>query len=182
LLIVLVRIFTNEGAIVDELQSRDLTDVEGRADIIMYMDVSCEHSQEGWDKMLKLKQTYGDNLGIRVRHFPLSMEAVGAANAVQCASDQGKHMDYTTRIFDNQDKLDSNSLKNYGWAEGLDVFMFHDCIDNSTYLERIKQDLKDGYEEGVRSTPTFFVEDQMLVGVKTYSEFQSLIDSELGIQ
>ncbi len=131
--------------------------------------------------MLNLKSVYGDTVDIKVRQFPMSMDDVMVANAVLCANDQNLQMQYISRLFDNQDKLDENSLKNYAWAEGLDVVAFHDCFDNREHLEKIKQDIKDGYEMGVRSTPVFFVDGKMLTGVHPISDFQSIIDEKLDI-
>ncbi len=182
LLIVLIKVFTGQGTpATGDITERNLSTVNGSATINMYIDIPCQYSKEAWDTMLKLKEIYGDSLTINVKQFPMSMDDVTVANAVLCANEQKMQMQYISRLFANQSKLDENSLKNYAWAEGLDVVTFQDCMNTTRYIDRIRADIKEGYEMGVRSTPVFFVDGQMLVGVQPIDKFQTLIDEKLGI-
>ena len=157
LLVVLVRIFTQAPA-------------EGPETVDMFIDVTCEYAGEAWGTMLELKELEPDAV-IMIKHFPMSMEAVQAANAVQCARDQNLHMQYAERLF-NSTEFDLNSLKNYGWAEGIgDLEAFHACIDEQTHIELVKADLAEGIERGVNSTPTFFVDGRKAVGLQPLSFF-----------
>ena len=147
----------------------------------MYMDFSCEHCSDSWEKLINLKKTYEDNLLIKVKHFPTTVESIDIANAVNCAKDQGRHMQYIQRLFDNRDTLDVNSLKNFAWAEGLDIILFHSCVDEQQHKDKIASDVQEGYDKGVRSSPTFFIDDEMVVGSQSESFFSGKIDSKLGL-
>ncbi|MBS3053121.1 MAG: DsbA family protein [Candidatus Aenigmarchaeota archaeon] len=117
------------------------------------------------------------------RHFPLAQThqyAQKAAEASECASDQGKFWEYHDRLFDNQNALFPASLKKYAADIGLDRAAFDACLDSGAMASRVKADFEDGQGRGVRSTPTFFVNNVMIVGAQPFSSFKQAIESELG--
>ena len=163
------------------IDAKDLEGINGTVTLEMYMDFSCEHCSDSWESLINLKKVYGDNLVIKVKHFPTTIESIDIANAVNCAKDQGRHMQYIQRLFNNKESLDVNSLKNFAWAEGLDIILFHECIDEQSHKDKIAQDVQEGYDKGVRSSPTFFINDEMVVGAQSESFFSQKIDSNLGL-
>ena len=60
-------------------------------------------------------------------------------------------------LFDNQEHLKLNQLRNY--AERLQLDMTHYAADmtDHVYLQRIREHEQSGRESGVRGTPTLFV-------------------------
>jgi len=170
-----VKVFTGAPA------ERDLSAINTTVQMDVYMDFTCKYASETWDTMLKLKEVYGDNLRVRVRHFPTGLEGVDVASGIQCARDQSLHMQYINTIFDNTDALDMNSLKNYAWKTGLDVIAFQKCVDDKTHIDRVKEDFSEGVDMGVRSTPTYVIDGEILVGTKTISRMQDEIDTRFGI-
>jgi len=182
LLLVLVKVFTEEDN--NKAIERDLEKAQGYVEIEMYIDYSCPHSKDAWDNMLKLKDVYKDYLGIKVKHYPLSAEDVKIGNAVHCSRAENKHMGYVDRILNEQIGLDDNNLKNFAWAEGIDgtaLLDFHKCVDDMEKKEKIKEEFQEGYAKGVRSTPTFFIDGEMVTGSQSISYFQNIIDEKLGL-
>ena len=117
------------------------------------------------------------------RHFPLSQVhsyAEKAAEASECAADQGKFWEYHNKLFENQKSLYLNSLKQYASDIGLNSTQFNTCLDSGVMQQRVSQDYKAGASSGVSSTPTFFVNDKKVEGAQPFSAFQSAIDSQLG--
>ncbi|NIO22697.1 MAG: thioredoxin domain-containing protein, partial [Candidatus Aenigmarchaeota archaeon] len=47
------------------------------------------------------------------------------------------------------------------------------------YKSKVDSDFREAFEIGVYGTPTFFINDQVVVGPKTFNEFRQIIDSEL---
>jgi len=176
LLLVLVRIFTGQAP-----AERDLTNVQGVVDLEVYMDFDCRYAPQTWQTLLDLKQVYGDHLTVSVQHFPMSMESLQTSNAIQCANDQKMHMDYIARLLENMDSHDIESLKKYGWAEGLEPLEFYNCVDEGTHLEKVKSDLSEGLDMGVRESPTFFIDGEMVEGTLSTVSFEERIDQQLGI-
>lgn len=128
------------------------------------------------------------------RHFPIGTvhsRAAKAAEAAECAYDQGKFWEYhdilferqTTpgvgSLFEHRTALDVESLKNYAVELGLDVETFNQCLDSGEKTEIIRQDIQDGRRYGLRGTPTFFVNGRMLPGALPLATFESFIDAAL---
>ena len=42
--------------------------------------------------------------------------------------------------------------------------------------------IKEGYEKGVRSIPTFFIDGEMIVGARQFAYFEPIVDENLGIE
>jgi len=145
-----------------------------------YLDYSCEYSSDAWNELLNLKGIYGENLDIKIVDFPMSAEDVVVGNAVQCARAQKKHMSFINRIL-SEETLDAEKLKKLGWAEGLDINQFYECVDSMEYKENVKKDFVTAYEKGVRASPTFFIDDKMITGLQTLEFFENLIDEKLGV-
>ncbi len=179
LLLVLVKVFTGNTASPET--GINMTAVNGTVEMRAYLDFTCQYSPEAWDTLIGLKEKYGDNLVVRIRYFPMSMESVVVSNAVQCAWDQGKHMEFIERIFAEEGNLSIDAMKNIAWAVGLDRNIFDACVDDHSHLEDVKNSLKEGIDSGARSSPTFYVDGQEIVGVRPIEFYQNIIDQKLGI-
>lgn len=177
LLLILVKVFTAQVPVDNK---HNLTDVTGTVTMEAYLDYSCEYSSDAWNELLNLKGIYGKNLDIKIVNFPMSAEDVVIGNAVQCARAQKKHMSFINRIL-SEENLDAEKLKKLGWAEGLDINQFYECIDSMQYKENVKKDFVAAYEKGVRASPTFFIDDKMITGLQTPEFFENIIDKKLGI-
>lgn len=121
------------------------------------------------------------------RDFPLDNHehAQKAAEAAQCAGEQGKFWEMHDKLFDNQKALEVSNLKKYAKALGLNMARFEQCLDTGKYAEEVLKDLADGREAGVSGTPTFYIgytSEGMTVqaipvrGAVPYSTFKQIFD------
>ena len=115
------------------------------------------------------------------RDFPLPMhsEAQIAAEAGQCAQEQGKFWEYHDKMFENQRQLTSDKLKEYAGALGLDTGAFNECLDSGRFREQVSTDHREGQQAGVTGTPAFFINGRFLNGAQPYEAFKKIIDEEL---
>lgn len=115
------------------------------------------------------------------RDFPLAMhsDAQGAAEAANCASDQGKFWEYHDKLFENQRALSTDSLKKYAVDLQLDSQEFDACLDSGKYTEDVQSDLLNGQALGVTGTPAFFINGRFLNGAQPFEMFAQIIDEEL---
>src|SRR3989344_1266321 len=115
------------------------------------------------------------------RDFPLDIHknSQKAAEAAECAGEQGKFWEYHDRLFENQGLLDINSLKVYALEIGLDINKFNECLDSEKMEDEVKKDLEDGKKYGVRGTPAFFVNGKLISGAQSFSVIEKVINEEL---
>jgi len=102
-----------------------------------------------------------------------------AAEASECAAEQGKFWQYHDRLFDDPSRLSGTELKQQAAAVGVDMTRFNTCVDSRKYKAQVDADLKDGDEAGVNGTPAFFINGRMLSGAQPFEAFKRIIDEEL---
>ncbi len=127
-------------------------------------------------------ETYGDQIKFVVRDFPLNSihpYAQKAAEATECADDQGKFWEYHDLVFANQNAIDVDSLKGYAAELGLDTGTFDECLDEGKHSSEVGNDLEDGRASGVTGTPAFIINGQLVSGAQPFTVFQQVIDAAL---
>ena len=81
--------------------------------------------------------------------------AFKAAEAANCAGEQGRYWEMHNRLFENQTKLDP--LTPHAEAVGIDVSKFEECLNSGRQAAAIRRDIAAAQQAGVTGTPTFFL-------------------------
>ncbi len=152
--------------------------------IIEFSEYQCPFCKRFFEQTLpQIEENYIETGKVRYvfRDFPLSFHqyAQKAAEASECADEQGKFWEYHDKLFENQDALDINSLKQYAKDLGLDTAKFSSCLDSGKMASEVEKDFTDGSEYGVGGTPGFFINGIKVVGAQPYSVFEEIIEQEL---
>jgi len=108
-------------------------------------------------------------------HFPLSYHknAFIAAEASECAGDQGMFFEYLDTIFANQPSLSEDYLNSVADSLSLDRTKFNACMDNHDNKAKILSHMAEGKRRGLPGTPTFYVDGQQVQwsGVETFKSY-----------
>jgi len=151
--------------------------------MIEFADFQCPYCGRFHAQTLPLiLKEYGDRVRLVYRDFPLTSihpYAEKAAEAGECAHEQGKFWEYHDILYLNQTALDRASLGRYAQNAGLDTAQFDSCLDSGKYESEVAGDLRDGAAAGVQGTPAFFVNGRLISGAQPYSVFKSAIDAAL---
>jgi len=153
--------------------------------IIEFGDFQCTYCQQERAVIKQLLADYGNKILFIFRDFPLIVDhpdSGNAALAADCANDQGKYWEMSDLLFANPDKINAESLKTWAVQLGLDTFEFGTCVDTAKYQKKIETDLLEGYNAGVRATPTFFINGYKVEGAVPLAVFEQIIASELARQ
>lgn len=143
---------------------------------------SCPYTKQAVPTVKQLISYYGDNVRFVYKDFPVSSSHEGAqeaAEASHCAHEQDKYWEYHDLLFDNQGKTDFEDLVGFASDLNLDMDQFSECLTSHKYKPKVDSDFREAFEVGVYGTPTFFINDQVLVGPKSFNEFKVIIDNEL---
>jgi protein-disulfide isomerase len=153
-------------------------------ELIEFSDFQCPYCLRAHPVLKQVLSTYGDRIRFVYRNYPLPSHpnARPAAEAAQCAAEQGKFWPYHDRLFGDQSKLGDDDLKASAAALGMDAAKFNACFDAHKYKERVEADVQAGNEAGVNGTPAFFVNGRMLSGAQPFDEFKRVIDEELALK
>jgi protein-disulfide isomerase len=130
------------------------------ATIIMFSDFQCSACAAVHPVLKRVISEYKDKTRFVVRDFPLTAihaNAFAAAQAANAANAQGKFFEYVELLYNNQNRLDDASLKEYATKIGLDRKRFDADLDSGKFASEVRKDMADGEKYGVNSTPTIFV-------------------------
>jgi protein-disulfide isomerase len=95
-----------------------------------------------------------------------------AAEATECADEQGKFWEYHDLVFANQSAIDVDSLKGYAEQLGLDTATFNDCLDNGEQSAEVEKDVQDAQSYGASGTPAFFINGRLVSGALPFEDYQ----------
>ncbi len=120
------------------------------------------------------------DVAVVFKHFPLNFhkEAMPAAIAAECASDQGKFWEMHDLLFANQKDLGAAKYPEWAKQVGLNEAKFKDCFDNQKTKDRVEADMAEARKAGVRGTPTLFINGRKFTSPSGYNlnAFTSVVD------
>lgn len=108
-----------------------------------------------------------------------------AAEASECANEQGKFWSFYNWMFEHQASesdtayYSADNLIKYAVGVGLNKAKFTQCLNNHKYAAQVVKDLRDGQAAGVDGTPTIFINGMPLVGAQPYATVKAAIDQVL---
>jgi len=151
--------------------------------IIEFSDYQCPYCKRWYDEVYtQLQELYPGQIRFVYRDFPLTSihpEAVPAANAANCAGEQGKYYEFHNAVFESKYGLGEEAYLKYAADLGLDTDEFAACVEEERYVDEVMADLDWAANLGVQSTPTFFINGIPLVGAQPLDTFTLVINWEL---
>lgn len=136
--------------------------------------------REEYIKTGKVKMVYRD-------FAFLGDESDVAAQAAECAKDQGKFWLYHDALFEaeiadgaeNNGNLTSTLFLDIASRLDMDTQAFESCFGSKKYADRVFEATRVAQNLGVNATPTVFVNERKIQGAQAYEQFASVIDSFL---
>lgn len=149
--------------------------------IVEFSDFFCSFCKRHFDQTFApILENYGSYIRYIYRDFArLTPESALASNAAQCAFEQGKFWEIRAAFFENQSELGREFYLQTAEDFALDIDEYTACLDEGRYIDEVDIDGFDGQIAGVRGTPGFFINGQILSGAQPYSIFERMIQREL---
>jgi protein-disulfide isomerase len=177
---------SNPSSTLTELNAADrpyLGPEDAPVTVVEFTDYQCPFCGQHFRETLpRLLSEYESEIKYVVFNYPLSSihpRAQKAAEAAECAYDQGKFWEYRALLFQNQQDLDVESLKKYARDIGLNAETFTTCVESGDKEQQVLRDYGVGKNQGVNGTPTFFINGKKLSGAQPIDAFKALIDATL---
>ncbi|MDO8398162.1 MAG: DsbA family protein [Bradyrhizobium sp.] len=157
--------------------------------ITEYASMTCGHCAHFNETVFpKIKSEYIDSGKIRwvFREFPLDIKAAAGSMLARCIAkdDAGKYFAVIDMLFKQQtdwvSKNTTETLTRIGKQAGLSQQAIEDCLKDQALLDKIAADQKFASEVlKVNSTPTFFINGEMVKGATSFEEFDKKIKALL---
>ncbi len=151
---------------------------EAKVVVVEFGDFQCPFCKQSEPILKQVMEKYGDKIYFMFRDYPITSihpEALAAAEAANCAEQQGQFWDYHDQLYARQDELSSATYRSIAEALGLDMPKFNICLNTHATRAEITADAADGANLGVRGTPTFFINGQMFPGVLKFDFWDKVL-------
>jgi protein-disulfide isomerase len=118
---------------------------------------------------------------------PDENEATLAAEAAECANDQGRYWEYHYKLYaeqagENRGAFLPDRLKQFASDLGLDRDEFDACLDSHKHMDLIVEERNQASEAGANGTPSFLIDGELVVGFMSFDEFSQHIEAALAGQ
>lgn len=133
-------------------------------------DFGCPSCQDWHNQGIftRIMEQFDGQLKMEWRDLPIIFPpySISAAEAGQCAYDQGKFWEFHDVTFKREEysALRDNDLTNYAAITGLDMEEFEQCFKSRSHRETVNLDWDVARGLGLRGTPSFLVNDQVVIG------------------
>jgi protein-disulfide isomerase len=160
----------------------------GKADatvtVVEFTDYQCPFCRQHFSTTYaQLMQQYGDRIKYVVMNYPipdLHPFALQAAEAAECAREQGKFWPMHDRLFAT-DALDAGSLTRLAGESGADKGKFNACIQKGAMKTLVQQHIDQAVQLGINGTPVFFVNGRRIEGAVPVTVFSQYIEQALAV-
>jgi len=149
--------------------------------ITEYSDFQCPACGYAEPIVRTLRAEYKDRVAFRYVHFPLTNlhpNAFAAAEASECANDQGQFWQYHDKLFENQNDLGRDLYLKIAGQLSLNITSFKACIDSNAKKSDVEKDLSESLSKNLKGTPSFFVNDKPVENY-AYDSFKKMIEDAL---
>lgn len=155
--------------------------------IIEYASMTCPHCAHFHNDVLPvLRSSYIDTGKVRLifRDYPLDRLALAASMVARCAPED-KSLEVTSRLFETQPTWAGAEQPIAAIAEvvaplGLDRAAVEACVQNEDVAKPVLEQAIYGQENfEIRSTPTFILNGEVMVGALSPEAFAQKIDAAL---
>ena len=153
--------------------------------ITEYASMTCPHCAAfNAEVFPKIKAAFIDTGKVRYifREFPLDIKAAAGSMLGRCIAkdDSGKYFAVIDLLFKSQGdwvmKNTTETLTRIGKQAGLTQQQVEDCLKDQALLDKIAADQKYASEVlKVYSTPTFFINGEVIKGEASFEEFEKKI-------
>lgn len=153
---------------------------DAKVTLVEFSDFECPFCSRHEPTMTQALAEYKDNIRVIYKHFPLESihpQARPAAEASECAAEQGKFWEFHDELFANQDKLDSSYYGEIAKQLGLDTNKFNSCVTAGKGKAKVDADYQQGIQAGVQGTPQTFVNGVGVSGAIPYASLKTQIDA-----
>jgi protein-disulfide isomerase len=151
--------------------------------MVEYSDFQCPYcARAAATTTSQIEEEYVADGRVKFMHHYMAFEgpeSVLAAEAAECANDQGRFWDYRDTLFENQRSYTVEDLRGFAEDLGLNMATFNQCLDSGEHEQLVIDETQEAFDAGINSTPTFLIGDQAVIGAQSIDVFRQVIEAEL---
>jgi len=162
----------------DSIAARAKGDPQARVQIIEFIDFQCPACGVGSKMLKEYMDKYPHDVRVQLKYFPLlnhHRHAMQSALYSECAGRQGRFWQFHEPLIEQQPQwsplLSADPVFTQIAKEaGLDMSVLNACLSSQDAAQTINDDKTLGRSLGVESTPTYFINNKMVVGAQSLTD------------
>ena len=162
--------------------STPLTEGSGRTTVLVFSDLECPYCRRFHETLQSVEKDYAGKVRFQFVHFPLPSHrfAQQAAEAAECAAQQGLFRGLVDAIFANQDSIGLVAWQEIGRRAGIvDTAALAACIEARSTVDRVAEQREFGRSLGITSTPTILVSGYRFSVPPTERQLRTVLDAAI---
>jgi len=167
-----------QKAVINIQMARSKGNPQARVKIVEFIDFQCPACAYGVKFLKTFFDQHPNDIYIQLKYFPLTNmhhHAMISALFSECASRQGKFWELDDQMIPQQSQwaqlINPEPVFQAMSAQvGMDINQLNNCLVSDDARKVINDEKSLGQSLGIGSTPTYFVNNKMVVGVKSLQE------------
>jgi protein-disulfide isomerase len=163
---------------IDPQAARSEGDPKARVKIVEFMDFQCPGCAYGAKYLKTFIAQHPHDIFLQVRYFPLTSihpHAMTSAMYSECAARQGKFWPLDDLMLDQQSQwaqlISADPVfQSMATQVGMNMDQLYICLASDDARKVINDEKSMGQSLGITSTPTYFVNNKMVVGAKSLQD------------
>lgn len=157
---------------------------DAKVTVVEFFDPECEGCAAFHPILQKILSEYPNDVKLVARYMLFHGNSYPAALALEGAGKQGKYWELYSILLErqsewsHQDKPVTSIFEGFAKELNLDLVEFNKSYEDLTFKAALAQDVTEGKALGVKGTPTFFINGQILMNL-SYNDLKNAIDKEL---
>lgn len=165
----------NSNVKIDSVLARSIGPVNAKVNITEFIDFECPACAHGAMILKQYMALYPNQIHLQVKYYPLMnihRHALQVASYGECLSRQGKFWPFFDPLMAQQQQW-SQLINTEGvfdqlaQAAGANMDQLKACVVSEDVSKTIMAERTAGRSMGVQSTPTYFINNKMIVGSKS---------------
>ena len=163
---------------------------DAEVSVVEVSDYGCSHCRDfNLETSPLLEAQYVDTNEVKWVVVPFALQSqagvfptLPSSVAAMCANEQGEFSDFHKALFALQGTSAYNTEAGFmqvATSLDMDLDAFSSCLNNNSYADRILENITMAQQAGVNSTPSFFIDGNLLPGNQPISVFQQRLDALL---
>lgn len=166
-----------------------LGNAESAVKITEYSDYECYYCallyKDVYETVI-LPELENNKVYYKYKDYPLETfnNNMDASFAAHCAGEQNKFWQMHDKLFNSQDlwvdkEKPEEVFKKIAQEIDLNTTTFEECINNQNPASFIQSAIDEGKQLNIKTTPTVFINDQKIEGLKSADYYRNIIQNEL---
>jgi protein-disulfide isomerase len=176
--LIAVKIYRNNAAgPVDSNAMRSKGDPQAKVQIIEFIDLQCPACAKGSKTLKEYMEKHPQDIHLQLKYFPLKSHSHGMQSALysECAGRQNLFWPFHELLIERQEQWSplpsaEPMFVEMAKAAGVDTGKLNSCIGSPEAAKAVNDDRSLGQSLGIQSTPTYFINNKMAVGIKSLKD------------